>query len=402
MRLRPPELGWTGQLVPQPASHSYSSRGLERPRRRARTNPPALKYHSSIVSWSRSSGRETPAVLAQLAERLLGKQKVSGSNPGDGSILGEQRHNDTKGRRVTSSGRLPNLVVIGVSKAGTTSLFEYLGRHPDVGLSDHKELRYFMPRRYGRSLESVETYAEHFRHLGDERYAIEATPGYFYGGKPLAHSMREVCQPKVVLSLREPVGRCWSWFRFVKSRLRIPKDLSFEDYLDHCEKLRADGVDGDIENQAWWGLGGGCYSEWLDDWIDEFGNDLKVQFFENLVKDPQATMNLLFDWLELDPGQAELMNLEAANATQSYRNPTAQRVAVSLNRRGERFFRRHPWIKRELRARYYALNGPRSSDAMSPGARDRLNDFYRPYNDRLADQLGRLNVSTPVGWVPAT
>src|SRR4051794_6897093 len=82
----------------------------------------------------------------------------------------------------TSLSRLANLVVIGVNKAGTTSLFDYLGRHPDIGLSDVKELRYFSPLRYGESLEPLASYAEHFDHCLQERYAVEATPSYFYGG----------------------------------------------------------------------------------------------------------------------------------------------------------------------------------------------------------------------------
>src|SRR5829696_5200556 len=138
----------------------------------------------------------------------------------------------------TTVSRLPNLVVIGVSKAGTTSLFEYLGRHPDVGLSDVKELRYFTPLRYGEPLPPLPDYAQHFQHCLRERYAAEATPGYFYGGRPVARAMRETCGPlRVVLSLREPGARCWSWFRFMKSRMRIPKNLSFDEYLDRCELL---------------------------------------------------------------------------------------------------------------------------------------------------------------------
>src|SRR4051794_19532163 len=257
----------------------------------------------------------------------------------------------------TSLDRLANLVVIGVSKAGTTSLFEYLGRHPDVGLSDHKELRYFSPLRYGEPLEPLASYAQHFRHCSDERYAVEATPGYFYGGRPLARAMRETCGPlRVVLSLREPGDRCWSWFRFVKSRMRIPKELRFDEYLSRCEQLHSAGLDAEAENKAYWGLGGGCYADWLDDWIDEFGDDLRLVFFDDLVRDPQGVVNGLFDWLELDPEQAATVGLEATNKTEQYRNGTFQRTAVAVNRRGERFFRRHPRLKRGMRSAYYQVN----------------------------------------------
>lgn len=295
--------------------------------------------------------------------------------------------------------RLPNLVVIGVSKAGTTSLFEYLGRHPEVGLSDVKELRYFTPLRYGEPLEPLDMYTRHFRPCADKRYAVEATPGYFYGGRPLARALRETCgSARVVLSLRAPVDRCWSWFRFVKSRLRIPKDLTFDDYIDRCEQLRSGGVDGTVENQAYWGLGGGCYSEWLDAWSEEFGDELRIVFFDDIVKDPRVVMDGLFDWLGLDPSQAQTADLQAANRTEQYRNRTAQQVAVSLNRRGERFFRRHQSLKRGLRSGYYALNRAEPRETMTTVARDRLGQFYRPYNVRLAAQLAPLGLDVPAGW----
>lgn len=298
-----------------------------------------------------------------------------------------------------STVRLPNLVVVGVSKAGTTSLFEYLGRHPDVGLSDLKELRYFTPLRYGEPLGPLTGYTDHFRHCVDERYAVEATPGYFYGGRPLAHAMRETCDPlRVVLSLREPADRCWSWFRFVKSRLRIPRDLSFDAYLDRCEELRHHGADGAVENQTYWGLGGGCYAEWLDAWVDELGGDLRVVFFDDLARDPRAVMDGLFDWLGLGPLPARTAGLEATNRTEQYRNRSAQRIAVRLNRRGERFFRRHPRLKHGLRSAYYSLNRAEPWETMTTATHDRLDRFYRPYNARLRDQLAGLGLRLPAGW----
>jgi hypothetical protein len=296
-------------------------------------------------------------------------------------------------------GRLANLVVIGVSKAGTTSLFEYLGRHPDVGLSDVKELRYFTPLRYGEPLEPLASYARHFEDCVHERYAVEATPGYFYGGRPLARSMRETCgSVRVVLSLREPGDRCWSWFRFVKSRLRIPKELGFDDYLDRCEHLHREGLDGTLENQPYWGLGGSCYSQWLDDWSEEFGDDLRVVFFDDIVRDPGRVMDGLFEWLGLDPEQALTPGLQAENKTEQYRNRTAQHIAIAVNRRGERFFRRHPALKRGLRSGYYAVNKAAPRETMTKASRERLDRFFEPYNRELSDQLARLGIDLPQGW----
>lgn len=296
--------------------------------------------------------------------------------------------------------RVANLIVIGVSKAGTTSLFDYLGRHPQVGQSDVKELRYFTPVRYRQPTLPVEAYAAHFSALRDEKYAVEATPGYFYGGRELAECVEKVCGPetRVIVSLREPVDRCWSWYRFVKSRMRIPKDMTFDEYVDRCALLRLEGTDGFLVHQAWWGMGGGCYSEWMQDWVDVFENRLAVVFFDDLVQDAEGLLEGLFGWLELDPSQAWLEDLEATNQSAQYRLGSLQRAAVKLNRQGERFWRQHPEIKRRLRAGYQAINKSGDGERMSDSARARLEAFYAPYNERLETQLKGLGFAFPEEW----
>lgn len=294
--------------------------------------------------------------------------------------------------------RLPNLVIAGVSKAGTTSLFHYLGQHPDIGTSDVKELRYFTPLRYGEQPEPIETYAAHFKACETERYALEATPGYFYGGERLARGMDDVLPGvRVLVSLRSPVDRCWSWFGFVKSRLRIPKEMTFEAYLDRCEELHRAGVDGDIENQPFWGMGGGCYAQWLDAWTETFGDRFRIVFFDDLVRDPESVTASACEWLGLDPDPVGTFEFAVDNKTEPYRNKQLQNVAVRVNRRAESFFHKHQDVKRWLRRGYYSVNRAHT-DTMPPEMRARLDEFYRPHNERLADQLAALGLTLPHGW----
>ena len=294
--------------------------------------------------------------------------------------------------------RLPNLILVGVSRAGTTSLFNYLGQHPDVGTSGVKELRYFTPVRHGQPLGSIDEYAAHF-HGCTQRYAMEATPGYFYGGRPLATVMRETCPSvRTVVSLRCPVDRCWSWFRFVKSRDRIPRDMTFSRYLDQCERLRSGGTDGTIEHQPFWGLSGGCYSDWLEDWVEEFGNEFRIAFFEELQADPRASIKGHCDWLGIDSRIVDSFELMGTNRSELYRNRHLQMGAVTLNRHGERFFRRHPATKRAVRSAYYFVNRAPSPHSMPYTERARLTEFYRPHNERLLESLRRLQLGLPQGW----
>lgn len=304
------------------------------------------------------------------------------------------------GETTGGSGRLPNLLIAGVSRGGTTSMFHYLGQHSEVGTSDIKELRYFTPLRYGQALAPVDTYAGHFARCVGKRYALEATPGYFYGGRPLGRGIRQVCPPetRVVVSLRSPIERCWSWFGFVKSRMRIPQELTFEDYVDRCEQLHRAGTDGDVENQAFWGLGGGCYERWLEGWADLFGDRLRLVFFEELASDPRRVVRDLCGWLDLETDQVRGFTFEVYNKTTQYRNRELQRVAVGVNRRAEVFFHQHRRAKSLLRRGYYLVNRRHPDPGMSPAVRERLREFYRPYDERLAEQLSHLGLRLPASW----
>lgn len=91
------------------------------------------------------------------------------------------------------TGRTPNLLVVGVPKAGTGSLFASLTQHPDICPAEEKKVgffNYFNPWRIGL-VPSLDTYRRHFTQWGSERYAFEATPTYSYGGRSVIEAIEE-------------------------------------------------------------------------------------------------------------------------------------------------------------------------------------------------------------------
>jgi hypothetical protein len=292
--------------------------------------------------------------------------------------------------------RLPNLVIAGVPKAGTTSLFNYLAQHPDICPSDVKETRYFEPLRYGDELPPIEDYAAHFRHQQGERYALEATPTYFYGGRRVASAVRETLpQVRVLVVLRNPSDRCWSDFRFEQSRGRIPAEMDFDAYLDRCETLRARGLERRYENRSFTGLIDGCYADWLEDWYAELADRLQVVWFDDLSTDASATVAGICSWLDLDAGVVDRFDLAVENKTEQVRSQAVQQVALAVNRRAENFFRGHPAVKRRLRAVYYLANREPAELTMSPGAARRMAEFYGPCDARLASLARTMGIAPP-------
>jgi hypothetical protein len=295
--------------------------------------------------------------------------------------------------------RLPNLLIAGVAKAGTTSLFNYLAQHPEICPSDVKETRYFEPLRFGEALPPIETYAAHFRHWRSERYALEATPTYFSGGRRVASAVREALpQVRVLVVLRNPSDRCWSDFRFEQSRGRIPTDMDFDTYLERCETLRAQGLDQRRENRSFTGLIDGCYADWLEDWFAELGGRLKVIYFDDLSRDASATVADICSWLDVDDGVVDRFDLAVENKTEQVRSQAVQKMALAVNRRAESFFRRHPTVKRRLRALYYRANREPTQLTVSPSAARRMAEFYEPCDARLASLAETMGIARPP-WV---
>jgi hypothetical protein len=292
--------------------------------------------------------------------------------------------------------RLPNLIIAGVAKAGTTSLFNYLAQHPEIFPSDVKETRYFDPLRFGEQLEPLETYAEYFRRRTTERYAVEATPSYFQGGSTTAEAIRRTLpDARVVVILRSPPERCWSYYRYERSRGRVPADMDFDGYLSRCEELHALGADGLREHRSYTGLIGGCYAKWLDSWSSRFGSRLKVVYFDDLTADAPAVVKAICTWLEIDAGVVDRFDFQVENQTKQVRSQAAQQLALAVNRRAERLFRRRPNIKRRLRGLYYLVNRDPAESTPSAAATQRLARFYKPHDDELARQLRSLGLPRP-------
>ena len=122
---------------------------------------------------------------------------------------------------------MPNLLIAGVTKAGTTSLFSYLVQHGDVCGSTLKETEYFSKLLYpDHELAPRRDYERYFRHCGSERYVLEATPNYWYAGGRLLDATEDVlAKPHYIISLRDPIERFWSDFTYMKSKVLLPREL---------------------------------------------------------------------------------------------------------------------------------------------------------------------------------
>jgi hypothetical protein len=289
-----------------------------------------------------------------------------------------------------SSGRIANLVIAGVPKAGTGSLFAYLAQHPDVCGSDVKETGYFnfySPWRNQGPPPPIEDYARHWAHCSGQRYLLEATPTYCYGGRPLVTAMREVLgAAKVLITLRNPVDRLWSAYTFQHSVGNNAEVDSFEQYLQAVEQRRRDGTPL-VPNDGMHGLHIGFYADYLGDWFDEFGDDLRVVFMENLQRDPKSVVAGLCEWLDIDTEVVAALDFSPRKVT---RHPRSRRLASgarTIKRRAERLGLLPRSAQQRLRPVYARMNAGQLTETFDPELRRHVEEIYRESTKLTADLL---------------
>lgn len=305
---------------------------------------------------------------------------------------------------IEETGRLPNLLVVGVPKAGTGSLYAYLSQHPDICPADEKEVGYFNhfnPRRHTGPVPPLEDYLRHFSHWGAERYAFEATPTYSYGGRPVIDAIRSTLdRPRIILTLRNPVDRLWSAYTFQRELGNLTDFESFEDYLAACRRRRRDGTDL-VPRDHLHGLYIGYYGDYVPLWLDTFGEDIRVIFTEQLTSDPVGVVGGVFEWLGIDRDVADSLDLAPRNRTNHPRSVKAARVAYSVKRLTERHGRLPTAVREPLRKVYQRANTGQAPKSMRPEVRHEVETLYRESNEQTAAALRDHGYQDLPGWLTA-
>lgn len=122
---------------------------------------------------------------------------------------------------------LPNFLIIGAAKAGTTSLYYYLRQHPEVYMSPLKEPHFFSFEgeklafvRPGGLPDPINTtavtkfddYSALFEGVSNEKAIGEASPSYLHTPKAAERIKSYIPDVKLIAILRHPVERAYSAF----------------------------------------------------------------------------------------------------------------------------------------------------------------------------------------------
>ena len=114
---------------------------------------------------------------------------------------------------------LPNFIIIGAQKAGTTSLYHYLGSHPQITMSSKKEVHYF-DLNFSKGENWYRTHFPFAKSLGKETIIGESSPYYLVHPHAPLRIHKLLPTIKLIVLLRNPVERAISHYFHEKKKGR--------------------------------------------------------------------------------------------------------------------------------------------------------------------------------------
>jgi hypothetical protein len=288
------------------------------------------------------------------------------------------------------SARKPNLFLVGVAKAGTTSLHIALDRHPDVFMSTPKEPHFLSaPKAAPEAAHILNATREEGSYLdlfasAVEPIAGESSTSYWWDERTAERIAGFSPGARVIIALRDPVQRAYSHYLndtrdAVESRpfaATLPARRPGPDALRFGDPLLRTEL--------------GFYAERLSYYLDVFGERAHVVVFEDFQRDPDAVLDGLLSFLELPPAPERLS--PAASSANRHRMPRG-RAARSLIR--------SPAVRRGARALLpHRLREAVYESMLRPAAKPELPDsgtrtLVRLYDEDTAAVEGILGRSLP-------
>jgi hypothetical protein len=178
---------------------------------------------------------------------------------------------------------LPNFLIIGVPRGGTTWIQSNIRVHPEIFMPAKKEIHFFN-REYQKGMRYYEKY---FSKVADEKAIGEATPDYLHKKDVAERIHKNLGEDiKFIISLRNPVDRLYSRFWNAKTRFKANKDLSFEEKI----KLKPQFIEE------------GFYIDHIQRYLNYYK---KEQFlfllYDDMKKDSDGFLKDIYSFLEVDP-----------------------------------------------------------------------------------------------------
>jgi len=308
------------------------------------------KQQARKLKAARQRAKEVRRQLAQKEQQLAQKEQRLNqlerriSAKGGSNTTGKAKRTGKAKSRI-ERGALPDFLILGAEKAGTTFLYWTLCQHPYVEPATKKELHFFDTRKWFKK--DVGWYRSQFPapawRDGQKVITGEASP--YYLPHPLSPRRASDILPnvKLIALLRNPVDRAYSAYSHKVSTGQ--ESLSFEEALAEEENRTAGELQKMLSDESYYSRSfrlyayrsRGIYVDQLQRWHKYFApNQLLVLKSEDLFADPIGTVEIVHEFLDLPK-----YDMSSTSLTEKRNRRTFQPMATATRQRLEQFFEPH-------------------------------------------------------------
>ena len=287
---------------------------------------------------------------------------------------------------------LPNLLIVGAAKSGTTSLHNYLSQHPEIFMCHPKEPHYLINEEIGVNRIKVgvtdfEEYQSLFAKGLNYKYRGESSVMYLMYPEIVIPKIKSLldAQTKIIIMLRNPVDRAYSGFQHVK-RFNINEDKGdFESAWEICEdRYRENDYITPASRYKQLGL----YFRQVKSYLESL-DYVHTVIYDDFQEDFQLEMNKIFTFLKID-----LINIDNSRQHMvggwQWKNNKAKQMMMSPNIFKNLFKKLIPSTKFRRHIRSFMIrNQSVETKDMNPDTRGMLKEFYKEDVSNLSRLLNR-------------
>lgn len=197
---------------------------------------------------------------------------------------------------------LPNLLIVGAAKSGTTSLHNYLKQHPEIFMSNHKEPHFLINKEIGenripKAVKKLDEYSNLFDGSDTFKYRGESSAMYLQFPNITIKNIKKYLEKdiKIIIMLRNPIDRAFSGYQHVK-RFNIDEELTFEQALEVCEDRYFKQTSLTPATRY---IHIGMYYDFVKKFMHSFSDQIHVIIYDDFIADTQNELSKVFSFLEV-------------------------------------------------------------------------------------------------------
>lgn len=278
---------------------------------------------------------------------------------------------------------LPNFLVLGAQKCGTTSIHNYLSAHPDIFLPKQKETKYFVDEdEYSKGIDYYSN--AYFSDWNGEKAIGEVDPDYLYFKNTYSRIVGDLGKPKLIFLFRNPIDRAFS--HYLMTYRRNLEKLDFDDAISMEDKRISEGY---YENFHYSYVNRGLYFSQVKRYLEYWDiSDMHFVISEKLRSNPKEEIRKCLNFIDVNsdfvPSNINRVH-HAATVPKSFKLMNLVQKDNVIKRAAKLLVPKLSW-REAIRRKIFNWNQTESINlTISDNAIDRLAEIYKDENRKLSN-----------------